>query len=85
MRPQTADITAAIQVRAKFQQRLRDQETPLQRLDRFVRLQQDSFELLRSSPAGLRHFLRRNLRSRRVEVIDGNWRPVSADRRAYEA
>jgi hypothetical protein len=48
-------------------------------------LQIASFELLHSSPEGYRNFLRRNHKSRRVEVIDGVWHPVSADRRTREA
>jgi hypothetical protein len=41
--------------------------------------------LLQTSPDGLQHFLRRNFRSRRAEVIHGEWRPVSPDRRADQA
>lgn len=78
------DITDAIQRRARAEQRSRNQETGEQRLQRLAQLQQASFALLASSPHGLEHFLRRNMASRRVEVIDGNWRPVSADRRFGE-
>ncbi len=81
----STDIAIALQARSRLQRRLREHETAEQRLARFVRLQNASFELLRSSPAGLRHFLQRNLQSRRVKVIDGKWRPVSADRRVGEA
>lgn len=75
----------AIQIRSSLQRRLEQQETPEERLARFVKLQRASFELLCSSPAGFQHFLQRNLHSRRAKVIDGKWRPVSADRRAGEA
>ena len=56
-------------------------ETPEQRMSRFAILQTESFEILSSSPAGLRNFHSRNHRSRRVEVVDGVWHPVSVDRR----
>lgn len=79
------DINNAIRLRARAAQRLRSQETGELRLQRLAQLQRVSFELLRSSPSGLEHFLRRNMASRRVEVINGKWRPVSADRRFGEA
>lgn len=80
-----SDISVALQARAGMVCRLRGLETPEDRLARFGRLQAASFELLRSSPEGWRHFIQRNLHSRRVKVIDGKWRPVSADRCAGEA
>ncbi len=75
-------IEAAILARHRFQRRLSEQRTPGERLAELARLQQASFHLLRESPHGYEHFLRRNLESRRVEVIDGVWRPVSPARRA---
>ena len=80
-----ADIATAAQAQARLQRRLRDQETGEERLARFARLQAAAFELLKSSPDGWTHFMRRNLHSRRVKVIDGKWRPVSADRLAGQA
>ena len=74
------DISAAMEARTRFAHRLRSSESPEQRLARFIRLQRSSFELLRASSDGCQHFLRRNFRSRRVEVIHGEWRPVSPDR-----
>ena len=76
------DVEAAIVARNRFQRRLSEQRTPGERLAELARLQQASFRLLRESPHGYEHFLRRNLESRRVEVIDGVWRPVSPARRA---
>lgn len=79
------NISAELELRRKHQrQRCRD-ESVEERIDRFIKLQTASFELLRSSPEGYRNFLRRNHKSRRVEVIDGVWQPVSADRRTPEA
>lgn len=76
------DISSAIEARRRFERRLRSSESPEQRLARFVRLQRRSFELLHASPDGFQHFLRRNYRSRRAEVINGEWRPISPDRRS---
>jgi hypothetical protein len=79
------EIASALQSRMRLQQRQNLTETPEERMARFAQLQAASFELLRSSPAGLAHFLQRNLHSRRVKVIDGQWRPVSTDRCLDEA
>jgi hypothetical protein len=85
MSEKSSDISIAIQARSNAQHHLWEHETAEQRLVRFGRLQQASLKLLRSSPEGLRHFLRRNMTSRRVEVINGMWRPISAHRGAGEA
>jgi hypothetical protein len=79
------EISLAIETRTRFARRVRSRESPEQRLARFSQLQRELFDLLRASPDGFQHFLRRNLQSRRVEVIDGEWRPVSHDRRADQA
>ena len=60
-------------------------ESPQDRIERFRALQQFSFDLLRSSPHGYQHFLRRNYYSRRSEVVNGQWQPVSIDRRPRSA
>ena len=79
------DVSSAIERRTRFARRIRSSESPEERLARFIQLQRKSFELLRASPDGFQHFLRRNLQSRRVEVIHGEWRPVSPDRRPRQA
>jgi len=79
------DISGMLDLRREQQQRISRDESVEERLDRFIKLQTASFELLRSSPEGYRNFLRRNHKSRRVEVIDGVWRPVSVDRPTPEA
>ncbi|NIL97289.1 MAG: hypothetical protein GTO76_06510 [Planctomycetales bacterium] len=68
--------------RARHLRGAAQRDSPHQRMKRFGELQRSSFLLLRSSPHGYQHFLHRNYRSRRAEVVDGQWRPVSADRRA---
>ena len=79
------DISTAFETRTHFERRLRGSESPEQRLARFVQLQRRSFELLQASPDGFQHFLRRNFQSRRAEVINGEWRPISRNRRADQA
>jgi hypothetical protein len=78
-------INVAINIRSRYMRRMRVSRSASDRLADFAKLQQASFCVLRASPRGYRHFLVRNLRSRRVEVIDGNWRPVSPARRAQQA
>ena len=73
-----------IGIRTRHMRRVRENRSPGERLADFVKLQQASFRVLRKSPRGYRHFLRRNLVARRAEVIDGVWRPVSAARRAQQ-
>lgn len=58
------------------------QDTPEERLKRFAALQQAAFAQLRSNEKAYQHFLRRNRENRRVEVIDDQWRPICAARRA---
>jgi hypothetical protein len=79
------EISSAIKSRDHLARRLRSLESPEERLARFAQLQRRLFDLLRASPDGFQHFFRRNLQSRRVEVIHGEWRPVSPDRRPYQA
>lgn len=74
-------IASAIETRDRLLRRLRSRESPEERLARFCQLQRRMFEVLRASPEGFRHFFRRNLEDRRAEVMDGEWRPVSRDRR----
>ena len=79
------EVSAAIETRTRFARRVRSNESPEQRIARFIQLQRKSFELLQASPDGFQHFLHRNLQSRRMEVIHGQWRPVSPDRRPDQA
>ena len=77
-------IDEAINIRSRYVRRLRENSSADERLAAFERLQQASFRVLRESPRGYRHFLERNLHSRRVEVIDGEWRPVASARRSQQ-
>ena len=77
-------IPVALDLRTRYLQRVHAQRSVDDRLADFAKLQQASFRVLRQSPHGYRHFLRRNMTSRRAEVIDGVWRPVSPARRAQQ-
>lgn len=77
-------IAQAIRHRLEYAHRVGHARTPEQRLTDFVRLQKASYVVLCASPGGYRNFLRRNFLSRRVEVTDGKFRPVSPDRRAQQ-
>ena len=82
MATDSESIHVAIDIRTRYLRHMREQRSASQRLADFAKLQQASFRVLLASPHGYRHFLRRNLASRRAEVLDGMWRPVSPARRA---
>ncbi len=78
------DLRAAFEKRRRFIERLQANRSAAHRLADWTKLQQASFHILMASPEGYRHFLRRNMESRRTEVINGQWRPVSSARRAQQ-
>jgi len=82
MATSSSDMNAALEAQARFVQKVRSACSAEDRLAEFAKLQQSMMETLGESDAGYKHFLRRNLQSRRVEVIDGQHRPVSPARRA---
>jgi len=77
-------IEQAMSLRAKYAHHVYGERSAEQRLRQFAKLQQASFEVLIASPVGFQNFLRRNLLSRRVKVVDGEYRPVSFTRRAQQ-
>jgi len=78
------DIRQALERRSRYRRRIHAERTVEERFACFVALQRASFRALLTSPEGYRRFLQRNYSSRRVEVIDGKWRPVSAARCAQQ-
>jgi hypothetical protein len=84
MPTESESIQAAIRIRAQYMRRVQGSRSAGERLADFARLQQASIRVLCESPRGYRHFLLRNLASRRAEVIDGVWRPVSPARRSQQ-
>jgi len=77
-------LEQAMSLRAKYARRRFGVRSAEQRLGQFEKLQQASFEVLVASPVGYQNFLRRNLLSRRVEVVDGKYCPVSSARRTQQ-
>lgn len=77
-------LEQAMSLRAKHARHRLGTRSAEQRLGQFAKLQQASFEVLIASPSGYKNFLRRNLLSRRVEVVDGEYRPVSSARRTQQ-
>lgn len=75
-----SDNADALMAREKAQREKNWRSTPEERMRQLAVLQETAFQWLRRSPKGYRHFLRRNYKSRRAEMIDGTVRPVSADR-----
>ncbi len=73
-----------LNLRNRFARRINGACSAEQRIERFAKLQQASFDVLLASPNGYHNFLRRNLHSRRVEVVDGEYQPVSSDRHAQQ-
>ena len=80
--PEQSRALDKLEARRRFQRQLTLQLSPSERLARMVELQERMFALLKASPDGYRNFLRRNYASRRAQVINGKWIPVSAARRA---
>ncbi len=84
MSSDSESVHAAISSRSRYMRRVREHRNAGDRLACFAELQKASFRVLRASPRGYRHFLERNLSSRCVKVIDGEWRPVSPARRSQQ-
>ena len=78
------DVLAAFEKQRRFIKRFQADRSATERLADWTKLQQASFQILMASPDGYRHFFRRNMESRRTEVINGQWRPVSPARRAQQ-
>jgi hypothetical protein len=57
-----------IEVRNRFMRNRWLRLTPSERLEEMAKLQQRSWEILRSSPEGYAHFIRRNFKARSVRT-----------------
>jgi len=75
-------IDEALDIRRRYTRRVQRNRSVAERLANFKALQLAALRVLRESPEGYRRFLKRNMRSRRVEVIDGEWKPVAPARRS---
>jgi hypothetical protein len=84
MQTESERLEEAMATRSRYMRRVRENRTVDERLAEFRRPQQASFRVLLASPHGYQHFLKRNMNSRRVEVIDGEWIPLAPARRALQ-
>jgi phenylacetate-coenzyme A ligase PaaK-like adenylate-forming protein len=64
------DITEQFARRDRFRRKMQWLKTPSQRMADMARLQQNSWRVLKNSPAGYARFLRRNFKARAIEVRD---------------
>jgi hypothetical protein len=62
------DIAEQLAIRDRFRKKMIQRETPSERLRAMARLQQETWDALRSSPSGWAHFLRRNFKARAIDV-----------------
>jgi hypothetical protein len=60
------EIAEQLARRNRFRRKLAASESPSERFRAMMRLQQRGWDLLRKSPAGYAHFIRRNFKARRV-------------------
>ena len=58
--------------RDRLRRQLAARATPAERVRDLARLQDATWAILRGSPAGYAHFLRRNFKARAIEVRDPN-------------
>jgi hypothetical protein len=58
--------------RDRLRRKLAEHATPEERVRDLAQLQEATWVILRSSPAGYAHFLRRNFKARAIEVRDPN-------------
>ena len=62
------DIAAEFAKRDRFLRAQREGQTYTERMERMIVLQQASWDLLCSNPAGYAHFMRRNMKKRAISV-----------------
>jgi len=58
--------------RDRLRRKLATRASPAERVRDLARLQEATWAILRSSPAGYAHFLRRNFKARAIQVRDPN-------------
>ena len=66
------DPIEQLMTRDRLRRRLASRATPAERVRDLARLQEASWAILRQSPEGYAHFLRRNFKARAIEVRDPN-------------
>lgn len=68
------DISEQLARRDHFRRMISWQKTPEQRMAEMARMQQAAWEMLRRSPEGYAHFLRRNFKARAIGARNANGR-----------
>jgi hypothetical protein len=66
------DISRQLAARDRMRRRLALQATPEDRVRDMMRLSQATWDLLRQSPDGYAHFLRRNFKARAIVVREAD-------------
>jgi hypothetical protein len=66
------DAAQQLVSRDHLRRRLASRATPAERVRDLARLQEATWAILRRSPEGYAHFLRRNFKARAIEVRDPN-------------
>jgi hypothetical protein len=66
------DPAEQLKIRDSLRKKLVQQATPEERLRDMMRLQQMTWDLLRQSPEGYAHFMRRNFKARAIPVPDAH-------------
>ena len=62
------DVADQLAARDRFRRALYARQTPAERMAAMRQLQRSTWRVLRSSPDGYAHFLRRNFRARAVDT-----------------
>lgn len=71
------DLARQLAIRDRMRKRLAAQETPAQRMAAMAELQRRTWAILRASPNGYAHFMRRNFKARAIRV-DPKWQEPNA-------
>lgn len=64
------EIAKQFATRDRMRKKLAARETYSQRMQKMADLQEATWKALRASPTGWDHFLRRNFKSRAIEVVN---------------
>lgn len=80
-KPATA-FAAPLAARDRALRARRQSRSPSENLRAMAEAQQQAFACLEASPDGVDRFIRRNIHNRRARYVDGEWQPVSPDRRS---
>jgi len=63
-----SDIEEQLAIRDRYRRKLALLKTPEERMRDMARMQEYAWEILRKSPSGYAHFIRRNYKARAISV-----------------